>query len=191
MQQHTWWTCKIVQSSLGITTWNNSNRSFSRTRRWSFTAKRQLPSQHMQSGNETCQCAAPGSCASQALPSVTCRKIQNHRITPTVPSQHFSYTTHWCQHRAAIPMCHGSSPASCGFSTGLSQNQRQHLLPGISKWQEGKIVLGLLQTSNWCVCSSDPCGSRKKGKDPKKESWGKMRGQDRLLKDPREGDVAG
>lgn len=87
-------------------------------------------------------------------------------------------------------MCDRSSPASCGFSTGLSQNQRQHLLPGISKWQEGKIVLGLPQTSNWCVCSSDPCGRRKEGKDEKK-SWGKMRGQDRLLRDRREGDIAG
>lgn len=112
-----------------------------------------------------------------------------HRLTPTVPSQHFSYRTHWCQHRAAIiPVCHRSSPAPCKFSTSLFQNQRQHLLPGISKWQKDKIVLGLLQASKWCVCTSDTCGRREKGKDQKKrvgERWG-----DRSLRHRREGDIA-
>lgn len=106
-------------------------------------------------------------------------------LTPTVPSQHFPYTT---QHRAATPVCHRSSPAPCKFSTSLFQNQRKHLLPGIPKWQERKIVLGLLQTAKWFVCTSDPCG-RRKGKDQKKiigQRWG-----DRPLRDRREGDIAG
>lgn len=60
-----------------------------------------------------------------------------------------------------------SSPALCKFFISLFQNQRKHLLPGIPKWQECKIVLGLLQTSKWFVCTSDPCG-RRKGKDEKK-----------------------
>lgn len=94
----------------------------------------------------------------------------------TVPSQHL-YRTHWCQHRAAIPVCHRSSPASCKFSTSLLQNQRQHLFPGLSKWQEGKIFLGLLQTSKWSVCTSDPCWQEEERKRSEKESWGKMKGQ--------------
>lgn len=79
---------------------------------------------------------------------LTSRAVQLHRITPAVPSQRFCYATCWAQHGAARRVCHRSSPASWKFSTGLLQNQRQHLLPGIPTWQGGKTVLELLQPSD-------------------------------------------
>lgn len=81
---------------------------------------------------------------------------------PAVQSQHFSYTTWECQKTAAIRLCHQSSPAYFKFSTSLLQNQRQHFLPGISNWQEGEIVLELVQVTGTFAGLLPAVGRRRK-----------------------------
>lgn len=68
--------------------WKSSNKFFSGTCRWSFTLTtgRQVPSRRMQCWYETCPRAAPGSCASQALPNFTCSPASQDQSCGAIPT---------------------------------------------------------------------------------------------------------
>lgn len=77
----------MQDGSATASTWKSSNVSCTRTCRWNCTTRRQTSSWHMQSRNKICQGAAPGSCASQALPNLThSSALQNHscNASPTL-----------------------------------------------------------------------------------------------------------
>lgn len=172
MQQYSCWRCKIVQCPLGITTWNNSNRSFSRTWRWTLPPKGNCPCSLIHTPDHVLH---QGLVLFQLFPvSHPASQAHSHSATPTLLLHNSLLPAQRCC--ACVPQ---QFSCSCKFSTSLFQNQRQHLLPGISKWQEGKLFWGYSRVKNdvfvllilVAVWRTEKIRKRKLGKDEGTVCW--------------------
>lgn len=181
----------MQDSSAATSAWKSSNGSFVRTCRLSFplTTRRRVPSQHMQSRNETCQRAAPGSCAAQALHNVTCSPAAQDHSCSAIPTRLL------CNLLAPALSCYTHVPQK--FPCLLQVLHRPFVKPKAAfaswdiSWQEGKTVLELLQPSDWHVCRFAPCSLERReirsGKGDGERC--SKRGQDRLPRDRKKGSL--
>lgn len=171
--------------------WKSSNKSFTGTCRWNFTLTtgRQVPRRRMQCWYKTCPRAAPGSCASQALPNFTCRPASQDQSCSAIP-------TLLCNLLAPALSCWTHVPLK--FPCLLQVFRRPFAKPkaAFASWDicvaRRHNCSWVTPAKDWYVCRSAPC-SREEGERRSGEGrWGKMQqeGAGQTAERQKEGDTA-